>query len=213
MKVRNSKTEQRFLWCLLPYYIIRNILHIVAFYKYRNAYDIEQDLKNESKTYGVLMYDRNNNLLKQLYSICWGFSFDPYFLTLFYARLWGRGDFLRIIKPDNSDLWMNCPSIGKNVIMHHPFGTVINAIHIGDNCVFKHNTTIGNKNEDNNQVAYIGDNVWIGANAIIFGKITIGDNVIIGAGTMVNKDIPRNSIVVGNPARIIKNTKNNVHKA
>ena len=38
----------------------------------------------------------------------------------------------------------------------------------------------------------------------MFGGITIGDNVIIGAGSVVTKDIPSNCVVVGNPARIIK---------
>ncbi len=50
----------------------------------------------------------------------------------------------------------------------------------------------------------IGNNVFIGADAIILPGVTIGDNVIIGAGTLVNKDIPSNVVVVGIPAKIIK---------
>ena len=50
----------------------------------------------------------------------------------------------------------------------------------------------------------IGRDVWIGANCTIFPGITIGDNVIIGANSVVNKDIPSNSIAVGAPARVIK---------
>ncbi|MBQ8019953.1 MAG: serine acetyltransferase, partial [Paludibacteraceae bacterium] len=50
----------------------------------------------------------------------------------------------------------------------------------------------------------IGNNVSIGANATIIGDITIGDNVIIGAGAVVVKDVPQYSVVVGNPARVIK---------
>jgi serine acetyltransferase len=45
--------------------------------------------------------------------------------------------------------------------------------------------------------------VDIGANAIIIGPITIGNDVMIGAGAVVLKDVPSNSIVVGNPGRII----------
>lgn len=48
-----------------------------------------------------------------------------------------------------------------------------------------------------------GDNVDIYANAVIFGGIHIGNNVKIGAGAVVNKDVPDNSTVVGNPMRII----------
>lgn len=53
----------------------------------------------------------------------------------------------------------------------------------------------------------LGDNVDIYANAVIFGGIRIGNNVKIGAGTVVNKDVPDNSTVVGNPMRIITHNK------
>ena len=49
----------------------------------------------------------------------------------------------------------------------------------------------------------IGSRVFIGHGSIILCNITIGSDVIIGAGTVVSKDIPDNSVVVGNPARII----------
>ncbi len=50
----------------------------------------------------------------------------------------------------------------------------------------------------------IGNDVWIGSNAIILGGITIGDGCVIGAGTIVTKSIPPYSIVVGNPGKVIK---------
>lgn len=49
----------------------------------------------------------------------------------------------------------------------------------------------------------IGDNVFIGANALVIGKVVVGNNVCIGAGSVVVKDVPDNAVVVGNPARII----------
>jgi len=49
----------------------------------------------------------------------------------------------------------------------------------------------------------IGSNTWIGANVVILPKATIGENCIIGAGSVVTKEIPSNSIAVGNPARVI----------
>lgn len=51
----------------------------------------------------------------------------------------------------------------------------------------------------------IGNNVYIAANSTVIGNITIGDNVIIGAGSVVTKNIPNNSVVIGNPARVIRN--------
>ncbi|WP_026691606.1 sugar O-acetyltransferase [Alteribacter aurantiacus] len=50
----------------------------------------------------------------------------------------------------------------------------------------------------------IGDNVWIGGGAIINPGVTIGDNAVIASGAVVTKDVPPNTVVGGNPARIIK---------
>jgi maltose O-acetyltransferase len=50
----------------------------------------------------------------------------------------------------------------------------------------------------------IGDDCWIGGNAIICPGITIGNGCVIGAGSVVTKNIPDNSLAVGNPAKVIK---------
>jgi len=50
----------------------------------------------------------------------------------------------------------------------------------------------------------IGNNVWIGANTTVLPEVSIGNNVIIGANATVTKDIPDNSIAVGNPCKVIK---------
>lgn len=50
----------------------------------------------------------------------------------------------------------------------------------------------------------IGSNVWIGARAIVLPGVVIGNNVVVGAGAVVTKSIDDNSLVVGNPAKIIK---------
>ena len=55
-----------------------------------------------------------------------------------------------------------------------------------------------------NMPVYIGNNVWIGAGAVILPGITIGDNSVIGAGSVVTKDIPENVVAVGNPCRILR---------
>ncbi len=91
------------------------------------------------------------------------------------------------------------------VYFRHPYNTIINAKRIGNNFVFRHLTTIGNKIDGRNDlIPTIGDNVNLGANVIIIGDISIGDNVIIGAGSVVTKDIPSNCIVAGNPAKVIR---------
>jgi maltose O-acetyltransferase len=50
----------------------------------------------------------------------------------------------------------------------------------------------------------IGNNVFIGAGAIVLPGVTIGNNVVIGAGSVVSQDIPDDSVAVGNPARVVK---------
>lgn len=49
-----------------------------------------------------------------------------------------------------------------------------------------------------------GDNVYVASNASVIGNIKIGNNVIIGAGSVVVKDVPDNSVVVGNPAHVVR---------
>ena len=53
-------------------------------------------------------------------------------------------------------------------------------------------------------VPTIGNNVYIGKGAIVFGGIVVGDNVTIGANAVVNKPIPPNAVVAGVPAKILK---------
>lgn len=50
----------------------------------------------------------------------------------------------------------------------------------------------------------IGDNVWIGGGAIVCLGVTIGSNTTIGAGSVVVKNIPSNSVAVGNPCQVIR---------
>ena len=50
----------------------------------------------------------------------------------------------------------------------------------------------------------IGDNVWIGGSVTILGGVTIGDGAVIGAGSVVTRDIPANTIAVGNPCRPLR---------
>lgn len=57
---------------------------------------------------------------------------------------------------------------------------------------------------------FIGDNVWIGDKATILPGVTIGDGAVIAANTVVTKDVPAYCVVVGNPAKVIKQANVNV---
>lgn len=74
---------------------------------------------------------------------------------------------------------------------------------IGKNVNIHKGVTIGQENRGKRKGApIIGNEVWIGVNSTIVGKITIGDDVLIAPNTYVNCDIPSHSIVFGNPCII-----------
>lgn len=87
-------------------------------------------------------------------------------------------------------------------------------VRIGDNCMIGPNVgiyTAGHSIEPKNRnksgyaiPIHIGNDVWIGGSCVILAGITIGDNSIVAAGSVVTKDIPANTIVAGNPAKIIR---------
>lgn len=86
------------------------------------------------------------------------------------------------------------------------FGRIIVApdVKIGNNCNVFTGVTIGSTARGPKKgVPTIGNNVWIGPNAVIVGGVTIEDNVLIAANSYVNFDVPANSIVIGNPGKII----------
>lgn len=85
-----------------------------------------------------------------------------------------------------------------------------NLITIGKNCIISQATILSHDASTHIAMGYsrvakvkIGDEVFVGLSAVVLPGVTIGDRVIIGAGAVVSKDIPSNSVVVGNPAKII----------
>ncbi len=100
----------------------------------------------------------------------------------------------------------------------------INRIEIGDNCLFgsgiyiadhNHGSYAGDEQSSPSEPpvqrklfsrgeVVIGSNVWLGDNVVIVGAVRIGSGVVIGANSVVTHDIPKNVIVAGVPAKIIK---------
>lgn len=95
--------------------------------------------------------------------------------------------------------------IGKGFYIGHFSGIVVSpSAIIGDNCNISQGVTIGVSGRgDKRGAATIGNGVYIGPGAKIVGKVTIGDNVAIGANAVVTKDIPSESVVAGILAKVI----------
>jgi UDP-2-acetamido-3-amino-2,3-dideoxy-glucuronate N-acetyltransferase len=109
-------------------------------------------------------------------------------------------------------------SIGNNCkISSHSF--ICEGVHIADNCFIGHGVMFTNDlfpratNLDGSQQTgedwtlvetFVEKGASIGSNATILCGVTIGENALVGAGAVVIKDVPANSVVVGNPARVIE---------
>ncbi len=105
---------------------------------------------------------------------------------------------------------------GKNVYANFNLTLVDDThIYVGDNTMIGPNVTIASaehpilpelreKGYQFNMPVHIGKNCWIGAGVVIVPGINIGYNTVIGAGSIVTKDIPANSVAVGNPCRVIR---------
>ena len=109
-------------------------------------------------------------------------------------------------------------TVGQNCkISSHSF--ICEGVHIADNCFIGHGVMFTNDlfpratNPDGSQQTdedwtlietFVEKGASIGSNATILCGVTIGENALIGAGAVVTKDVPANSVVVGNPARVIE---------
>jgi len=109
---------------------------------------------------------------------------------------------------------------GKNITLGT--GIFINAgctfqdqggVTIGDGSLIGHNVVLAMLNHDlhpsrradmHPALIVIGRNVWIGANEIVLPSVTVGDNSVIAAGSVVTRDVPANTVVVGSPARVVR---------
>lgn len=94
--------------------------------------------------------------------------------------------------------------IGKGLYLCHAHNINVNPnAKLGNNINLNKGCTIGQENRGKRKGApVIGNEVWIGSNAMVCGAVTIGSNVLIAPNSFVNFDVPDNSIVIGNPGLI-----------
>lgn len=127
-------------------------------------------------------------------------TYRLYYRELLYVRLHLPLSIARPLWGSYPISW-NCPHIGGGLRLEHPFGTILSAAQIGNNLHVKHNVTFG---ERHGQLPHIGNDVYVGTGACIFGGVHIGDNVRIGANCVVTQDVSDNHTVQNIPIQIVK---------
>lgn len=100
-------------------------------------------------------------------------------------------------------------SIGRRFVIDHGLGIVIGeTTRIGDDCLMYQGVTLGmTGKQTGKRHPTIGNNVTIGANAVILGAIHVADRANVGAGAVVTHDVPKDVSVAGVPATIISDRR------
>ncbi len=131
-------------------------------------------------------------------------------------ELFGKvGEGTMVTPPFYCDVGTNI-EVGRNFFANYNC-TVLDVakVTVGDNCMLAPNVSIftaghpvhpavRNTGYEYGIAVTIGDNVWVGGNAVICPGVHIGNNVVIGAGSVVTRDIPDNVIAAGNPCRVLR---------
>jgi serine O-acetyltransferase len=142
----------------------------------------------------VILWYRFGRSLKRIFHpiifrpLLWSYEFFYFFLRLFTGI----------------DVPLEC-EIGEGFYIGHYGGIIVHPrVRIGQNCNLSQGVTIGEGGRGADRgVPIIGDRVYIGPGAKIFGAIKIGDNVAIGANAVVNKNAPGTAVIGGVPGVII----------
>lgn len=122
-------------------------------------------------------------------------------------------DSVEIRLPFHSDFGRNI-HLGKHVFINSgAMLTDMGGIYIADDVLICPNVTIVSVNHplhpaDRHKIelqpVYLHHNAWIGAGATILPGVTVGENAVVGAGAVVTHSIPKNTVAVGTPARVVK---------
>ena len=127
----------------------------------------------------------------------------------FGPDVFAEGGFVR---PGLTGVCCDRVQLGKGVmILNNCLMMARGGITIDDNAMVAANAQLISNNHDLHdrmlltcKPVYIGKNAWIGAGATILPGVTVGDNAVVAAGAVVTKDVAPNTIVGGNPAKLIK---------
>jgi len=94
-------------------------------------------------------------------------------------------------------------ALGRGVFFAHPVGTVVGGrARIGNRVCFMGSNTVGTARDEGWPV--IGDDVVLGAGARVLGPVSVGERAVVGANAVVLSDVPADAVVVGIPARVVR---------
>lgn len=95
--------------------------------------------------------------------------------------------------------------IGPGLLIAHCGGITLHPdVVIGSHCDLAHHVTMGTRGLGSAGVPCLGNDVYVGTNAVLIGPIVVGDGARIGANSLVNRDVPANATVMGVPAEIVQ---------
>ena len=175
----------------LPVEILFVLLYVFSSQRKKINMDLEAFARHHHRT-----VTNRNRLLILLLELMWVVEFRK----LFLYRI---GGIARYLMDSRVTVGIDVPrdKFGGGLYIQHGFGIVVSARSVGENCWINQMVTIGYRS---NGCPTIGNNVRIGAGAIIIGDVKIGNNVSIGAGAIVLDDLPDNCTVASPKATIIK---------
>lgn len=171
----------------------------------RLYYPTGEDLLQEQAKYMEILYDFNQT------RPCEGEK-----RALLLEKLLGGVGKNCYVEPPLHANWGCNTYMGDEVYANFNLTLVDDArINIGSHVMFGPNVTVAtaghpvepllrSRQAQYNLEVNIGDNVWIGAGAVILPGVTIGENTVIGAGSIVTKDIPANVVAYGNPCKVVR---------
>jgi acetyltransferase-like isoleucine patch superfamily enzyme len=147
-------------------------------------------------------------------------TFNLWLINFIFQRLLRRHSripfsvhFTSTVNESNIQLHHDETTLASFASSGHCYFQSFNGIELGRNCLFAPGVQIISSNHSTSNLKEavkakpikLGDNIWIGANAVILPEVEIGNNCIIGAGSVVTKSFKEDNLVIaGNPAKIIK---------
>jgi serine O-acetyltransferase len=181
---------------------LRLIPHMILLLRTHDEHYIRADMKRWAAIWGL---DEPSGSTQWVALLAHLMTFAKEFRNVFYLRLGMKAKVFYWLCPPLSTLELHSSDIGPGLFIQHGGSTIVSAQRIGKNCWINQQVTIGFSNDGDQPI--IGDNVKIFAGAKVVGKARIGDNVTVGVNSVVMGKVPSNVTVLGVPAQIVWKAK------